>query len=107
MTIDDYLKTLERFVDDPYGKQIRTCFAGMDGRSELAVLQAPSRMEYAQLTRVVARMSPQEKETAEQLSQARIEQLARQADADPALLAIFLNGYALEKTRQANIQKKN
>lgn len=100
MTIEDYLKKLERFVDDPYARQVRTCFAGLDGRSELAVLQAPSRSEYEQMARAVAQMTPQEKENAERLSQARTEQLAREADADPALLAIFLNGYALEKRKK-------
>ncbi|HQJ67104.1 MAG TPA: hypothetical protein PKX73_02685 [Anaerohalosphaeraceae bacterium] len=99
MTVEEYLKALERFIDDPYGRQIRTCFAGIDGQSELAVLQAPSRGEYEQLARAVMRMTPEEKETAEQLSQQQVERLARQADADPALLAIFLNGYALQKKK--------
>jgi hypothetical protein len=45
------------------------------------------------------RMTPEEKETAEQLSQQQVERLARQAEADPALLAIFLNGYALQKKK--------
>lgn len=99
MTVEEYLKALERFIDDPYGRQIRSCFAGIDGQSELAALQAPSRVEYEQLARAVMRMTPEEKETAEQLSQQQVERLARQADADPALLAIFLNGYALQKKK--------
>jgi len=99
MTVEEYLKALERFIDDPYGRQIRACFVGIDGQSELAVLQAPSRGEYEQLARAVMRMTPEEKETAEQLSQQQVERLARQADADPALLAIFLNGYALQKKK--------
>jgi uncharacterized protein YbgA (DUF1722 family) len=105
MTIDDYLKKMGRFVDDPYARQVRTCFAGLDGRSELAVLQAPTRQEYQQLLRAVAEMTPWEKENAERLSQDRMEQIAEKAQADPALVAMFLNGYALEKIKKENESK--
>lgn len=97
MSIEEYLKTLQRFVGDPYGKQVRSRFQGMDGRSELAVLQSPSREEYEQLLRAVAIMTPAEKENAAELSAQQIKKIADDAGSDPALLAIFLNGYALQK----------
>ena len=100
MGIEDYLKTLERFVDDPYGRQVRSRFQGMDGRSELAVLQSPSRDEYEQLKKAVAIMTPAEKENAADLSEQEIRKIADDAGSDPALLAIFLNGYAINKSKK-------
>lgn len=97
MTLEEYLKTLERFVGDPYGQQVRSRFAGMDGRSELALLQSPSREEYEQIARAVAIMTPSEKENAANLSEQQMQRIAADAGADPALLAIFLNGFALQK----------
>jgi signal recognition particle GTPase len=99
MSIEDYLKTLERFVGDPYGAQVRSRFAGTDGRSELAVLQSPSRDEYEQLRRAVAIMTGAEKENAADLDERQIQRIAEDAGADPALLAIFLNGYAIQKIK--------
>jgi signal recognition particle GTPase len=99
MSIEEYLKTLERFVGDPYGAQVRSRFAGMDGRSELAVLQSPSWDEYDQLSRAVAIMTPAEKENAAELNEQQIRRIADDAGADPALLAIFLNGYAIQKIK--------
>ena len=97
MTLEDYLKTLERFVGDPYGRQVRSRFQSMDGRSELAVLQSPSREEYEQLSRAVAIMTQAEKDAAADLSEQQIQRIAEDAGADPALLAIFFNGFALQK----------
>jgi signal recognition particle GTPase len=71
----------------------------MDGRSELAVLQSPSWDEYDQLSRAVAIMTPAEKENAAELNEQQIRRIADDAGADPALLAIFLNGYAIQKIK--------
>ena len=101
MSIEEYLKTLERFVGDSYGRQVRERFGGMDGRGELAVLQSPSRQEYEQLQRAVAIMTQAEKDAAGALDETQIRRIAEDAGADPALLAIFLNGYAI----QNNIKK--
>ena len=97
MTIEKYLKTLQRFVGDPYGRQVRNTFQGIDGRSELAVLQSPSRDEYDQLKRAVAIMTAAEKENADSLDEKQVKKIADDAGADPALIAIFLNGYALQR----------
>lgn len=105
MLIEEYLKTLERFVGDPYGAQVRSRFQGMDGRSELAVLQSPSRDEYEQLSKAVAIMTPAEKENADNLDERQIGRIAEDAGADPALLAIFLNGYAIQKNKKVNSKK--
>lgn len=95
MTIEEYLRTLEAFVDDAYGQRIRRQFAGMDGRSELAMLSSPSRDEYEQLARAVAIMTPAERQNAERLTDEQVERIATDAKADKAVVAIFLNGYAI------------
>ncbi len=95
MTIEDYLRSLEAFVDAPYGRQIRRQFQSIDGKSELAMLQSPSRDEYEQLCRAVAIMTPTEKQAAESLDDEQIEKIADDAMVDKAVLAIFINGYVI------------
>jgi len=96
LTIEDYLNSLETFVDDAYGRQIRQQFQSIDGKSELAMLQSPSRQEYEQLARAVAIMTETEKENAASLNDEQIERIAEDANADKAILAIFINGFALK-----------
>jgi hypothetical protein len=95
LTIEEYLRTLEPFIDNAYGQQIRRQFAGIDGRSELAMLSCPSRDEYEQLARAVAIMTPAERKDAERLTDEQVERIAADANADKAVVAIFLNGYAI------------
>lgn len=99
MTIEEYLKSLESFVDNAYGRQIRQQFQSLDGKSELAMLQSPSRDEFDQLQRAVAIMTPAEKENAETLTDEQINRLAEDAVVDKAILAIFINGYAIQKAK--------
>ena len=96
MTIEDYLQSLEAFVDDAYGRQIRKQFQSIDGKSELAMLSSPTRDEYEQLARAVAIMTAAEKDRAASLSDEQVERIAEDAKVDKALLAIFINGYALK-----------
>jgi hypothetical protein len=97
LTIEEYLKSLEAFVDNAYGRQIRQQFQGIDGKSELAMLQSPSRDEYEQLCRAVAIMTATEKKTADTLTDEQVERIAEDAAVDKALLAMFINGYAIKK----------
>lgn len=83
-------------MDNAYGRQIRQQFRGIDGSSELAMLQSPSRDEYEQLSRAVAIMTATEKQTADTLTDEQIERIAEDAGIDKALLAIFINGYAIK-----------
>jgi hypothetical protein len=106
MSIDEYLKTLERFVGDPYGAQVRGHFRSLDGAGELAVLQSPSRDEYEQLCRATAIMTAAEKDRVADLTEQQIMRIAEDAQADPALLAIFLNGYVLMKNKAGNSKKE-
>jgi len=99
MTLDEYLQSLARFVDDPYARRMRSQFGAADGKSELAMLAAPTRDEYDQCCRLVRLMTPYEKENAERLSDAQVAKLADEAQADRAVAAIFLNGYALLKLK--------
>lgn len=99
MTIEEYLKTLEPFVENAYGRQIRRQFQSLDGSSELAMLQSPTRAEFEQLTRAVAIMTPAERNSAETLTDEQISRLAEDALADKAVVAIFMNGYAIEKAK--------
>jgi len=99
LTIEEYLKSLEMFVDNAYGKQVRQQFRGIDGRSELAMLKSPSRDEYEQLCKAVAIMTPAEKRQAGTLTDEQTERIAEDANVDKAILAIFINGYILAKRK--------
>ena len=96
MKIEEYLQSLEAFIDDAYGRQIRSQFQTIDGKSELAMLTSPSRDEYQQLSRAVAIMTAAEKDAAAALTEEQIERIADDAKVDKALLAIFFNGFALK-----------
>ena len=96
MTIEEYLQSLETFVDNAYGRQIRQQFQSIDGNSELAMLQSPTWDEFEQLSRAVAIMTPAERNSAETLTDEQISRLAEDAKIDKALLAIFMNGFALK-----------
>ncbi len=100
MRLDEYVAKLERFAGDAYGRQFRSRFAGIDGRSELAALQSPSRDELEQIKRAAAIMTPAEKENAASLDEKQIRRIAEDAKADPALIAIFLNGFVLENRKE-------
>ena len=82
MTLDEYLKSLERFADDAYGRRVRSQFQTADGKSELAMLAAPTRDEYEQCRRLVAIMTAAEKTSAERLSDEQVAQIADKAGVD-------------------------
>jgi len=87
------------FCEDAFGRVIRQQFEGMDGASELAMLVCPTREELGQIRKVVAIMTEQEKASAAELTDQQIQRLAMDAGADPAVVAIFFNGYALHCKR--------
>ena len=95
MTIEQYLDKVGRFSDDEYGRLVRNQFQDIEGASELAMLAAPSAEEIEQLRKAVAIMTPVEKQNADKLTDEQIQKLADDAQVDPANLAIFFNGYAL------------
>jgi len=99
MTIEQYLDKVARFSDDGYGKLVRNQFQDIEGASELAMLAAPSGEELEQLKKAVAIMTPAEKKNADMLTDEQVQKLAADAQIDPANLAIFLNGYALNCKR--------
>lgn len=102
MTIENYLASLERFADDPYGRQVRAQFQTTDGKSELAMLAAPTHNELEQCRRLVAMMTTDEKANAERLSDEQVETLAEEAKIDKAIAAIFVNGYTLAVRKNGN-----
>jgi len=59
------------------------------------MLASPTAEELEQLRRAVAIMTADEKQNAEKLTDEQIHRIARDAQIDPGLLAIFINGYAL------------
>ncbi|MDH7598634.1 MAG: hypothetical protein QHH07_03215 [Sedimentisphaerales bacterium] len=63
------------------------------------MLACPTKEELSQIRRVVAIMTEQEKASAAELTDAQIQRLAQDAKADPAVIAIFFNGYALHCKR--------
>jgi hypothetical protein len=95
ISLDQYLAEVARFCDNEYGSQVRGVFQDIEGASELAMLAAPTAAELVQLRRAVAIMTPSEKQTADRLSDEQIERIAADAKVDPAIFAIFMNGYAL------------
>ena len=99
ISIGQYLKKVARFADSDYGKLVRSQFEDIEGASELAMLAAPSNEELDQLKKAVAIMTPDEKENARNLTDEQIQRIAADARIDPAILAIFINGYALHYKR--------
>lgn len=99
LSIDEYLRRLGRFVDDPYARQFRRQFADNRGSSELAMLHSPSRDEFTQMERTVAALTAAEKIATERLTDEQVRRIAERAGVDPAIAAIFFNGYALERNR--------
>lgn len=99
ISIGQYLEKVARFSGHEYGRLVRGQFKGSSGESELAMLAAPSPEELEQLRRAVAIMTPSEKEAADGLTDEQIQRIAKDAQADPANLAIFINGYALHSKR--------
>ena len=63
------------------------------------MLAAPTAEELEELTKAVAIMTPEEKATAESLTDEQIQKIAADARIDPANLAIFINGFALHCKR--------
>lgn len=96
LTIEDYLEQISRCVNDPFGRRLRQRFADNRGFAELAMLAAPNNEELESLKKAVAVMTPAEKTRAAELSDEQVRKIADDARIDPAILAIFINGYALE-----------
>lgn len=86
---------MAKFAGSDYGKMIRNQFKDMQGGSELAMLAAPSIEELEQLKTAVAIMTPDEKKKADSLTDEQVQRIAEDAKADPAVFAIFINGFAL------------
>ena len=78
---------------------VRNQFKDLKGSSELAMLAAPSSAELDQLKRAVAIMTPEEKQNADALTDDQIQKIAVDAQTDPGIFAIFINGYALHCKR--------
>ena len=74
---------------------MREQFKDNDGISELGMLASPTAEELVQLRRAVAIMTPDEKAKAANLIDDQVRKIADDAKVDPALFAIFINGYAL------------
>ncbi len=99
ISINYYLEKVGRFCKSDYGKMVRSQFAGSKGEGELAMLVAPTEEELEQMKKTVAIMTPEEKENAENLSDEQVEKIAKDAGVDPAVVSIFINGYALHCKR--------
>jgi signal recognition particle GTPase len=92
-------------VDDKYGRYFRSSFKDTRGTSELAMLAAPSKDEIDQLKKAVAIMTPAEKQNAGTLTDEQVHKIASDAGIDAGILAIFLNGYALELKRVSQVHR--
>lgn len=94
--MEAYLDRMATFTDDEFGRRMRTQFQNHRGWAELSMLKTPRGEEIEQLRRAVAIMTPREKAAADALSDEQVKRIADDARIDPALFAIFVNGYALE-----------
>ena len=106
ISIDDYLNRLAAFVDNEYGRRFRTQFEDHRGAAQLAMLQSPTRDELQQLQRAVAIMTPHERQNAAQLTDDTVRRIAHDAVIDPAIFAIFINGYTLENKKRSEAKQK-
>ena len=88
---------MAQFSGSEYGRMVRNQFQGITGASELAMLAAPTGAELAELRKAVAIMTPGEKRNAHELTDEQIEKIATEAMVDPAIFAIFMNGYTLQR----------
>jgi hypothetical protein len=96
ITIEQYLEKLASMAGDPFGMQVREHFKDFRGSSELGMLASPTPDELEALKKAVAVMTPAEKAGAHELSDTQVVLIARDARINPAVLAIFINGYAIE-----------
>ena len=99
ISLELYLKKVARFAGSDYGQMIRDQFKDMKGASELAMLAAPTPEELEQLEKAVAIMTPDEKNNADTLNDEQVQKIAADAGIDPAVFAIFINGYTLHYKR--------
>jgi len=99
ISVEKYLKKLARFADSNYGRMIREQFKDMKGASELAMLASPSTEELEQLEKAVAIMTPDEKNNADTLTDEQVQKIAADAQIDPAVFSILINGYTLHYKR--------
>jgi signal recognition particle GTPase len=99
ITIEQYLEKLADFAGNEYGQMVRNQFQDINGASELAMLACPNTRELGQLKKAVAIMTTDEKKNADRLGDEQIHKIAADAGIDPANLAIFINGYALQCKR--------
>jgi len=99
LTLEDYLEKLALFTDNEYGKMVRTQFQDIKGSAELAMLACPTGAELEQLKKAVAIMTKEEKQNPCNLTDEQIQRIASDAGTDAVNLAIFINGYCLQRKR--------
>ena len=99
ITLEEYLEKIALFTDNDYGKMVRTQFADIKGSAELAMLASPTAEELEQLKKAVAIMTIDEKQNPCNLTDEQIQSIASDAGVDSGNLAIFINGYCLQRKR--------
>ena len=98
-SIEEYLEYVGRGKGDAFGKRYRSQFRDRRGTAELAMLAAPSEVEYEDFRRVVEGMTENEKADVEQLGDEQIREIAQRAQADTGNVNIFINGYVLARKK--------
>jgi len=95
ISLRQFLEKVAAKTDDDFGRQFRSFFADNKGSAELAMLASPRADEIEQLKKAVAIMTESEIKNADKLGDEQVKKIADDAKIDSALLAIFINGYAL------------
>jgi len=96
MRLKEYLEKIAVGSGDDYGQQFRSFFADNKGSAELGMLVSPTADELAQLRKAVSIMTVAELASAAILTDEQVRKIASDADIDPGIFAIFINGYALQ-----------
>ena len=97
--IEEYLNYIGQCRSDSFGQRFRQQFRDNRGSAELAMLAAPSEIEFQQLKRTVDIMTDLEKTNIEDLNDEQIKKIADSASADCGNVSIFFNGFILQRKK--------
>ena len=93
--IEEYLEYVGQGRKNAFGRRYRQQFRDTQGTAELAMLAAPSEVEYEDFRRAVAAMTDDERQRPEELNDVQIQEIAQRGQADAGNVSIFVNGFVL------------
>ena len=97
--LEEYLNYIGQCRNDSFGQRFRQQFRDSRGSAELAMLAAPSEIEFQELKKTVEIMTDLEKVKIEELNDEQIQNIADRAGADCGNVNIFFNGFILQRKK--------